>query len=78
MKLEPLCEMVAYVTPPIPVGPSSWGTRLIFPVIEGTVKGPKLKGTLRPVGGDFLLARADNCLELNVRVVEPYPGGGPW
>lgn len=69
MKLEPLCEVVAYVTAPIPVGPSSWGTRLIFPVVEGTVKGPKLNAKFRPFGADWGLIRADNCFELDVRAV---------
>ena len=67
MRLEPLCEVVAYVTAPIPVGPSSWGIRMIAPVVEGTVEGPRIKGTILPVGGDFALIRADNCLELDVR-----------
>ena len=70
IKLEPLCEVEAYVTAPIPVGPSSWGTRLIFPVVgEGTVKGPKLNGTIRPFGADWGLIRADNCFDLDVRIV---------
>ena len=69
IKLEPLCEVEAYVTAPIPVGPSSWGTRLIFPVVEGAVKGPKLNGKVRPFGGDWGLIRPDNCFELDVRVV---------
>ncbi len=69
MELEPLCEVVAYVAPPIPVGSSSWGIRLIFPVLEGTVKGPKLNGKIRPFGADWGLIRADNCFELDVRIV---------
>jgi len=69
MKLEPLCEVEAYVTLPIPVGPSSWGMRLIAPVVEGTVKGSKINGTIQPVGGDFALIRVDNCLEIDVRAV---------
>lgn len=69
IKLEPLCEVVGYVTAPIPVGPSSWGTRLIFPVVEGTITGPKINGKVRPFGGDWGLIRADNCFELDVRVV---------
>jgi len=67
MRLEPLCEIVAYVSAPIPVGPSSWGIRMIAPIVEGTVEGPRIKATFLPVGADFLLIRADNCLELDVR-----------
>ncbi len=70
MKLEPLCEVEAYVSAPIPVGPSSWGTRLIFPVVgEGTVKGPKLNGKIHPFGADWGVIRADNNFELDVRIV---------
>jgi hypothetical protein len=76
IKLEPLCEVEAYVTAPIPVGPSSWGTRLIFPVVgEGTVKGPKLNGNIRPFGADWGLIRADNCFDLDVRIVIETPDG---
>ena len=68
--LEPLCEVEVYVTAPIPVGPSSWGTRLIFPIMgEGTVKGPKLTGKIRPFGADWGLMRADNCFDLDVRLI---------
>jgi len=38
IKLDPLCEAVFYDGAPIPVGPSSWGTRLILPVLGGTVR----------------------------------------
>ena len=70
MKLDPLCDLEAYVTAPIPVGPSSWGTRLIFPVVgEGIVKGPKLNGRIRPFGADWGIIRADNCFDLDVRIV---------
>lgn len=69
VKLEPLCELEAYIMAPIPVGSSSRGTRLIFQVDEGTVKGPKLNGIIRPFGTDYGLIRPDNCFELDVRVV---------
>lgn len=68
IKLEPLCEVEAYVTV-IPIGPSSWGVRVVAPVVGGTIEGPKIKGTFQPVGGDWALLRADNCLEVDVRVV---------
>ncbi len=67
--LEPLCEVLIHVTAPIPVGPSGWGTRLVFPVVGGSVTGPKLQGTIRPFGADWGLIRADNCFELDVRIL---------
>jgi len=69
--LDHICDVVAYVSPPVPIGPSSGGTRLFFPVVgeDGYVDGPKLKGKLLPVGEDAALIRADNCFELDVRIV---------
>ena len=70
LKLDPLCEVEAHVTAPIPVGPSSWGNRLIFPVTgEGLVKGPRLNGRIHHFGGDWGIIRADYCFELDVRIV---------
>lgn len=53
MKLEHLCEVVGYLTAPIPIGPSSWGVRLIFPIVEGMVKGPRVNGKCQPFGADW-------------------------
>ena len=69
LKLAHLCEVAAHVSAPIVIGPSSWGIRLILPVVGGTVDGPKLKGRITPPGGDWMLIRADNCLELDIRSV---------
>jgi len=68
-KLEFVADMEGYVTMPVPIGPAAWGTRLVFPVVRGTVEGPKLKGTVRPFGADWAIIRADNCLELDVRLI---------
>jgi hypothetical protein len=67
LKLEPLCDITGYLTAPIPIGASSWGTRLIFPVVEGTFTGTKIKGKIRPFGADWGILRVDNCFELDVR-----------
>jgi hypothetical protein len=76
-KLEFIAEMEGFVTMPVPVGPAAWGTRLIFPVVRGTVEGPKLKGTVRPFGADWAIIRADNCLELDVRLIVDTDDGAP-
>lgn len=68
LKLEHLCDVEAFVSPPMPVGPSSWGVRLIFPVISGAVKGEKLNAKVVGPGADWGLIRSDNCFELDVRV----------
>jgi len=68
-KLEFLCDVEAYVTMDLPIGPAAWGARLICPLVRGTVEGPKIKGVVRPFGADWALLRTDNCLELDVRLV---------
>ena len=68
-RLAFLCDVEAYVTKALPIGPAAWGTRLICPVVRGTVEGPKIKGVVRPFGADWALIRTDNCLELDVRLV---------
>lgn len=75
MKLEPLCEVEAYLAAPVPVGPSSWGTRLILPVEGGAITGPGLQGKIQAFGADWGLIRPDNCLELDVRLlIETHDG----
>ncbi|KAM7220351.1 hypothetical protein V8F06_004317 [Rhypophila decipiens] len=43
-----------------PVGPGPRGTRVVLTINGGNFAGPKLKGTLMPVGGDFALLDANN------------------
>ena len=68
-ELEFIADMEAYVTTDAPIGPAAWGTRLICPVVRGTVEGPKIKGVVRPFGADWSLLRADGCIELDVRLI---------
>ena len=69
LKLKPLCEVEACLALPVPVGRGSWGTRIIFPVEGGTVKGPGIHGKLSAFGSDWGLIRQDNCFELDVRIL---------
>ena len=50
----------------IPGAPS--GTRVMVNVSGGTFEGPKLKGTVLPGGGDWVTARADGSVKLDVRI----------
>ena len=68
-ELEFLADMEAHVAMAVPIGSAAWGTRLICPVLRGTVEGPKIKGVLRPFGADWSLLRADDCIELDVRLI---------
>lgn len=44
------------------------GTRMIVPVVSGTFEGERLKGTVVGPGGDWVHARADGSIHLDVRV----------
>jgi hypothetical protein len=76
-KLEFIADLVGYVTMPVPIGPASWGTRLIFPLVRGEVEGPRLRGKARAFGADWAILRADNCLELDVRLIIDTHDGVP-
>ena len=76
-ELEFIADMEAYVAMAVPVGPAAWGTRLICPVVRGTVEGPKIKGVVRPFGADWALLRADDCIELDVRLIVETDDGVP-
>ena len=67
----PLRHLFAYsanLTPPEVIGPVPGGVRVNFYVTGGTVDGPRLAGTLLPVGGDWLTLREDGVAMLDVRI----------
>ena len=55
------------MNPPEVIGPVPEGIRVNFHVTGGEVKGPKVYGTFRPVGADWLLLRTDGVGILDVR-----------
>ena len=50
------------------LGPTPSGHRRIVRVTGGTFAGPKLRGTVLPGGGDWLVERADGVRPLDVRI----------
>lgn len=54
-------------SPPEVIGPVPEGIRVNFYVTGGKAEGPRLNGTLRPVGGDWLTIRRDGVGVLDVR-----------
>ena len=50
-----------------PLGNTPYGKRVIVNVEGGHFKGPELKGTVVSPSGDWLLIRADNSVQLDVR-----------
>jgi len=51
------------------VGAAPGGTRVVVPVTGGTFEGPKMRGTIvENSGGDWVVARADGSMRLDVRI----------
>lgn len=68
MKLELLMTCHADLREPtLLVGPGPAGIRAIAEVAGGTVEGPRIKGTVRPGGGDWFLLGNDGVGRLDVR-----------
>jgi hypothetical protein len=55
------------VTAPRPLGKTPYGERRIVQITGGTFEGERLRGTVIPEGGDWLLLRHDGVLQLDVR-----------
>jgi hypothetical protein len=57
------------------IGPVAEGLRVNFYNVGGEATGPRVKGKLRPVGGDWLTLRTDGVALLNVRAtIETHDG----
>jgi len=65
-EVDYLCSYNATLRPEI-IGPVAEGLRINFHVTGGEVNGPRLRGILRPVGGDWLTLRTDGVGILDVR-----------
>jgi hypothetical protein len=65
-------ELLFKITLDVPsivdLGETPYGRRRIAQVSAGHFEGPKLKGTVLPGGGDWLLLRRDGVLQLDVRL----------
>lgn len=68
IKTEFLFKIVLDVPPILDLGVTPYGTRRIAQIKGGTFEGPKLNGTVLAGGGDWLLLRYDNVLQLDVRL----------
>src|SRR5437016_2046721 len=67
LQAEFLCQVNADLEAPQQIGTTPHGTRRIIYVKGGYFEGPKLKGTVLPGGGDWLLVRPDGASELDIR-----------
>jgi hypothetical protein len=67
-ELEHICSLKATLeNPPEVIGPTPEGLRLHVYITGGEVRGPRLNGRLRPVGGDWLTIRSDGVGVLDIR-----------
>jgi hypothetical protein len=66
-RLEHIISYWAKMEKPQVVGPAPEGMRLVFPVAEGEVTGPKFRGKVLRGGGDWLTVRSDGVQILDVR-----------
>jgi hypothetical protein len=73
--LEYVCSYWATLASPEVVGPVAEGIRVNFYVTAGEVTGPKMRGRLRTVGGDWLLLRTDGVGLLDVRATMELEDG---
>ncbi len=55
-------------TPPLVPGPGPDGNRLVASVRDGSVSGPRIRGTLQGAGADWAVVRPDGFARLDVRV----------
>lgn len=70
IQLEHLFTVSLSVESPLQViGQTPFGDRRIAKVTGGSFEGKKLKGTVRPGGGDWILIRQDGVTQLDVRLV---------
>ena len=64
---ELLYRMSLEVAPPLDLGATPQGRRLLFAFKGGRFEGPALAGEVLTTGGDWLIDRADGAMVLDVR-----------
>ena len=64
---ELLYRMTLEVEPPLDLGATPQGRRLVFGFKGGRFDGPQLAGEVLTTGGDWLIDRADGAMMLDVR-----------
>ena len=65
--MEHICSYSATLEAPEVIGPVPEGLRWNIYVTGGEITGPKVQGTVRPVGADWLTIRTDGVALLDVR-----------
>ncbi|MCP5267119.1 MAG: DUF3237 domain-containing protein [Burkholderiaceae bacterium] len=66
---EKLFTLTLEVASPLDsLGKTPYGERRIAAVTGGHFEGPRIKGTVKPGGGDWILVRQDGVFQLDVRI----------
>jgi hypothetical protein len=68
MNSRPLMLLRLITSPTEEVGATPLGTLSIFPVTGGSFEGERLRGKVLAGGGDWVIGKADDTLELDLRV----------
>ena len=68
LQSEFLLDLTIDAASPHEVGPPGAG-RLVVPIAGGSFEGPRLKGTIVPPAGDWILERTDGSRVLDVRAL---------
>lgn len=67
MKLTHVTDLVAKVGAPLLLGPVTGGMRGIVPITGGAFDGPRLRGTVLPMGADWALLQPDGSAHVDAR-----------
>src|SRR5688572_5098021 len=84
-QLEHLCTYTGRLNPsPEVIGPVPEGIRVNFYSAGGEIAGPRIRGKVRTVGGDWVIVRRDGVAQQDVRttfethdgalILVTYPG----
>jgi Protein of unknown function (DUF3237) len=69
LESEFLYKIDLLLEPGIELGKTPVGTRVIYTVKGGIFEGPKLKGKVRPAGGDWILRIDSGTTKLDVKLL---------
>ena len=77
MKLVPLMQLTVYVDAPTEIGKTPVGTRRIFNAVGGRFEGDRLRGEVRPGGGEWFLEGEGGLGQVDVRLLLQTEDGAP-
>jgi Protein of unknown function (DUF3237) len=69
LETEFLYKIDLLLDPGIEIGKTPVGTRVIYPIKGGSFEGPKIKGKVRSIGGDWVLRLDSSTTKLDVRLL---------